>query len=123
MAEKVTQSAQLRDGLPEIEPVKLSHKTAHSRRGLTSEQEASRHAAPSLMFDCRGRTACAAARAGKPALHAAHGQGHHLSSGMSSDACRPLLCGVRHHAARLPSQPACWLPSWQTVWQVWPKLA
>ncbi|KAL4449404.1 hypothetical protein ABPG77_007048 [Micractinium sp. CCAP 211/92] len=39
VAEKVTQSAQLRDGLPEIEPIKLSHKTAHSRRGLTSEQE------------------------------------------------------------------------------------
>ncbi|KAL4427757.1 hypothetical protein ABPG75_001846 [Micractinium tetrahymenae] len=39
VAEKVTQSAQLRDGLPEIEPVELSHKTAHSRRGPSSEQE------------------------------------------------------------------------------------
>lgn len=47
MAEKVTQSAQVRDGLPDIELVKLSHKTAHSRRSLSSEQEVGcRGAAP-----------------------------------------------------------------------------
>ncbi len=109
VAEKVTQSAQLRDGLPEIEPIKLSHKTAHSRRGLTSEQEASgcchgRHATNLRLLSvhslpptpCRRCIACEPSLTSLPAL-----------SPRSADAALPVVCRLwqRGRGARGCSAP------------------